>query len=465
MAMATALICGATGASAQTAPPSPLTLGAAVDFALQNHPSIRQAAAGASAATEEIAVARSAYLPKLDLLWQANRSTRNNVFGLLLPQSVIPSVSGPVLPSGTSSSVWSAAGGLLFSWEAVDFGRRAAGLSLARAESDAAGAEKKAVDLEIAGAAADAYLAVAAADAAQQAARANVDRLQTFAATVKALVDNQLRAGAEQSRADAELAAARNRLIESERDAAIARLTLAEALGVPGSAVTIAAADLLNTPPRVADSAAFDPSMHPEAVAAAAQMSAAEARDKVIDLSALPRVDVQTAIAGRGVSRDVAGVSTGTAFGFDVPNWAVGIQVSFPSMEMFRAQPRRRAERERLNAAKANYDRTVQSLHAQNARARAVIDAAYAIAANTPRQLQAARDSDTQARARYSAGLTNVLEVAEAQRLLAEAEAETAVANLSVWRALLADAMLRGDLSSFLTRTRAPQPAADHPEE
>jgi outer membrane protein TolC len=83
--------------------------------------------------------------------------------------------------------------------------------------------------------------------------------------------------------------------------------------------------------------------------------------------------------------------------------------------------------------------------------------AAYEIAANTPQQLQAARDSDTQARARYDAGLTNVLEVAEAQRLLAEAEAESAVANLAVWRALLADAVLRGDIQQFMNQIRSPQ--------
>jgi outer membrane protein TolC len=75
--------------------------------------------------------------------------------------------------------------------------------------------------------------------------------------------------------------------------------------------------------------------------------------------------------------------------------------------------------------------------------------------------LQAARDSDTQARARYDAGLTSVLEVAEAQRLLAEAESENAVANLAVWRALLAEAVLRGNLQPFLNQVRTSQPAAN----
>jgi outer membrane protein len=58
-------------------------------------------------------------------------------------------------------------------------------------------------------------------------------------------------------------------------------------------------------------------------------------------------------------------------------------------------------------------------------------------------------------RARYDAGLTSVIEVAEAQRLLAEAEADNAVASLAVWRALLAEALLKGDVQVFLNEMRA----------
>ena len=115
---------GAAAAQEKTEPP--LTMRAAVDLALRNHPATREARAGSAAAAAEIGVARTAYFPRLDLLWQANRATRNNVFGLLLPQPVVPPVSGPVLGTETLDGVWSSAGGLLLSWEAVDFGRRRA---------------------------------------------------------------------------------------------------------------------------------------------------------------------------------------------------------------------------------------------------------------------------------------------------------------------------------------------------
>src|SRR4051812_39284172 len=91
-----ALLLAASGAAAQT---SVITLGQAVERALKNYPSVRVSQEQINAASAGIQLARTAYLPKIDAMAQANRATRNNVFGLLLPQSTIPSISGPVLNS------------------------------------------------------------------------------------------------------------------------------------------------------------------------------------------------------------------------------------------------------------------------------------------------------------------------------------------------------------------------------
>src|SRR5205823_10094154 len=110
-----------------------LTLNDAIQLALKNYAAIKESRARAEAADEGVGLARTAYLPRLDLIWQENRATTNNVFGLLLPQSIVPSISGPVL--GTRSlgdSVWGSAAGVLLSWEAIDFGQRKASVDVAR---------------------------------------------------------------------------------------------------------------------------------------------------------------------------------------------------------------------------------------------------------------------------------------------------------------------------------------------
>src|SRR5207244_4043675 len=184
-------------AMGQTTASGPLTLNDAIQLALKNYPAIKESRARAQAAEEGIGVARTAYLPRLDAIWQVNRATTNNVFGLLLPQSVIPSISGPVL--GTRSlgdSVWGSAGGVLLSWEAVDFGQRRASVDAARAQTSLAKNQTALTELDVAAAAADAFLTELAAEESVRAAQANVARLQVFGNNVRTLVQNQLRPGA-----------------------------------------------------------------------------------------------------------------------------------------------------------------------------------------------------------------------------------------------------------------------------
>ncbi|PYT06160.1 MAG: hypothetical protein DMF60_09935 [Acidobacteria bacterium] len=109
---------------AQTSGQQSMTLAQAVAASLSNYPEIRAARARAEAANAGIDLAKTLYLPRTDLLWQENRATSNNIFGLLLPQNVIPAISGPALGTKSFDSAWGSAGGLLFSWEPIDFGLR-----------------------------------------------------------------------------------------------------------------------------------------------------------------------------------------------------------------------------------------------------------------------------------------------------------------------------------------------------
>ena len=110
---------------AQSAPMT-LTLVQALQYAVDHYPTVRAAVEQVNASTANVSVARGSYLPRFDWVWQTNRATTNNVFGQLLPQSVLPSISGPVLPSASGQSVWGSAVGGLLSWEPVDFGLRSA---------------------------------------------------------------------------------------------------------------------------------------------------------------------------------------------------------------------------------------------------------------------------------------------------------------------------------------------------
>ncbi|HMZ21622.1 MAG TPA: TolC family protein, partial [Blastocatellia bacterium] len=226
-----------------------LTLEQAVEMALKNYPAIRAAQAQKQSAEAGIELAHTSLLPRADLLWQENRATRNNVFGLLLPQSTLPSISGPQLDTATQSSAWGSAAGLLFSWEPFDFGLRKAGIELAKAQSKQAALAETLTQLDVAAAAADAFLTLLAAEQSVRAAEANVERAETFTKAVRVLVENQLRPGVDASRAEAELAAANNQLIQAQQTAELARANLADAVGQPGENIAIEAGPLLALPP------------------------------------------------------------------------------------------------------------------------------------------------------------------------------------------------------------------------
>src|SRR5712664_1279317 len=204
-----------------------LTLEEAVDFALKNYPAVRASLQRVNAAQAGVGLARTSYLPRADMLWQTIRATDNNITGLLLPQSVIAPITGAVTLSPSNRSAWGSAAGLLFSWEPFDFGYRGAKVDAARAVRNRATAEASVTRLDVAVATVNAYLTVLAAEQTVQAARADVERRETFNKAVRVLVDNQLSAGADASRADAELARAKVNLARAQQQEQVSRAVLA----------------------------------------------------------------------------------------------------------------------------------------------------------------------------------------------------------------------------------------------
>lgn len=438
-------------AAQQARPTFPVTVQQAVQYAVDNYPAIRASMARVSAQESGVDLARTAYLPKLDSSVQINRATRNNVAGLLLPGTTIPAISGPVSDGTSASTFWGSAGGLLLSWEALDFGSRGASVDLARSLVARANAGAELTRLEIGVKTADAFLRLAAAQETVRAARANVERQQVFTNSVATLVKNQLRPGADDSRAQAEMALARIQLIQAEQAEQIARAGLAQWLGASPGDVQITSDPLLAMPPPT-PAATSDVATHPLAETQMALVDSSRAVQQVLARSYFPRINVQTAYALRGTGATANGTNLGGArgLGFDTSNWAVGLTATFPLFDVFSLRERTRIEAQNERAERASYDRVVQELSTQSAQARAEMDGARRIAENTPIQLQAARVLEQQSRARYDAGLATIIEVADAQRLLLQSEVGDAVAKLSVWRALVAEAAAKGDITPLL---------------
>src|SRR6266571_3489943 len=136
LCMAARWLCYAAAITASAQPS--LTIQDAVTRSQASYPAIRNSMEQVEAAAAGINLARTSYLPRADFIGQLNRATHNNIFGLLLPQSVIPSISGPVLGTNSLNNVWGSAVGTLVSWEPVDFGLRRGNVEAAKATRDRA---------------------------------------------------------------------------------------------------------------------------------------------------------------------------------------------------------------------------------------------------------------------------------------------------------------------------------------
>jgi outer membrane protein TolC len=438
-------------AQAPVPPAQPLTLGEAINFALEHYPAVRAALEEVESARNSVALARTSYLPQVSPIYQANRATQNQVAGIFLPASIAPSVEGPVQPySGTS--FWNTQAGALFSWEPIDFGLRRAAVDQARSAQHKSDADVELTRLQVASATGGYFLNVVLAQQGVTAAKADVERWRVFDKIVQVLVQQELRPGVDGSRADAELAMARTRLFQAQMVEQQARAIFASLLGAAGSTLQVEPHPLLASLP--ADSLPFSPiSSHPLALDQQASVEELRAKERVINHTDYPHFFVESEAFGRGSGANPDGTDAGglKGLGLERGNWAAGISVVFPNLFDFSARrDQKRMAEAQVRSQEARYQQTLQDLSGQAAAAQAAYQSAVQIAQNTPIALAAARQAETQARVRYQSGLTNLVEVAEAGSLLAQAERDDAAARISAWRGLFGVAVAQGNLQPFL---------------
>lgn len=222
-------------------------------------------------------------------------------------------------------------------------------------------------------------------------------------------------------------------------------------MGLEPGQITVSAPRLLQLPP--------EPSVPPLNTArnplSAEQNAVVEqlrAQLKTLERSYFPRFYLQASAYARGTGAEVDGTNLGGLNGLapTTQNYALGFSVTFPVFDLASIRAKEAGQSATVRAETARYQQIATDLKARWNRAVATLGGARNVAANTPVQVSAARGATDQATARYQAGLGNIDEVAEAQRLLTQAEIDDALARLGIWRALLEVATAAGDIQPFV---------------
>jgi len=427
--------------------PATLDLDAAIAYAASHHPTTHADAANVRAAEEAVDIERAKYTPDLELFAQIDRATTNVVPGAYFAVPSLPVVAGT--PGRTfDSGHFASEVGATASWDALGYRTWDALIDEAQAEVRLARDSATASVLDIEYLAADKFIAAAERDQAVIAAKAGVDRAQVFLTIVQATVGSDLRAGADLSRAKAELAFARTALARAETAREVALAELREALGAPQAPFALQLAGLAGAPPTALSSrTATDPHI----VAAEDRVHVADAERRAIATGTQPKLALVGALFARG-SDELAGGAGAHGLVPDAPNWALGVLLTWPVLANHSVAPAVRAQEAKIAREHAHEAELAQQLAGRNERARALLAGALDVAHNTPDALLAARDAERQTTARFQAQLATADDVAQAQRLLVQAETDDALGRLDVWRALLFTAYANGDLAPFLTQ-------------
>jgi outer membrane protein TolC len=363
-------------------------------------------------------------------------------------------MSGPVINSNNGGSVWGSATGLLVNWQPFDFGLRRANVQSAMDAKDKADASVNRARLEVSTAAADAYLTTLVAGQTIQAAQAAVNNWETLRQSVHALASATLRPGADESRIDAEKAVAMTQLALAQEAVETSRATLNKFLvkADNGSPALEPSAVLSRLPSIIDETAPFQPAANPVMAEQKAAVEQSAAQLHAIERSWVPQFNLEAAGYGRGTGAELNGQRLSGANGMapNIGDYAVGLNITFAFMEFASIHAREASQAATVSAAQAHEQLASRELQEQFAQAEAVLRASRSVAENTPIALSSAQTSFAQANARYKAGLSPIDDLAQAQRLLVQAQIDDSIARLNVWRAFLHLQAVRGDLEPFL---------------
>lgn len=448
---------------AQTiAPPSPtLDLKSALDLARHNYPSIKAKDAEKESATYELRLMKNNYLPNFIVQGQVMDATSNQVRGTFFPNegTAIP-VSGGIKVNGyTNDAVWTSFATGLVNWKFFSFGKYKAAVEEAKAGMTVAEADYQNEIFQHQIRVADAYLLTLMLDDMVKSQQANLSRVKALKDVTAAYALSGLRPGVDSSLVNAEYSKATLLFLEAQRLANEQNVYLKELLGLTGGGkLTLDTTALLQQlPQQLQTEKGFDG--NPRLMLYRNTVDFQQTRIKSIKRRELPSVSFLASGWGRGSGisdklTDNGDFVYNTSFSAGVPfrayNYMVGVSTIWNVTTLFRTSNEARQQRAIVKIAEERYNEESLKIESEWERARLRYRAALEVARQAPVQLKAAQDAYAQAKARYDAGFSTVLELTQTFSVLNRAEVDSAVATGNVWRAILQYAAATGDFDVFI---------------
>lgn len=401
----------------------PLTLEDAMNRARGETAEARALTSAVAAADARVVQARSGFWPRVDVTETVQRGNQPVfVFGSLLAQRrfaaanfAIPALNNPDPVTNTRTAV-------AVEYLAFDAGRTRLGALAARLEREAATATRDAEKQELALRAARAFVGVLQLDATVRAADAAVAAAESDRQRARARRDAGLVTDADVLAVDVHLADVRQQQIAASGDLAVARLQLADAVGLPLTA-------------------SVDP-VRPESRPAPGD-EAVLVREALTAHPHLRQFSIQVQLADNAQRAAAAalwptvGVQAGWEFNGSTPraqrsSWVVGAELRVNLFRGFGDAARIAEAHHTRSRATAEREREQRRVEVEVRAALAQLVASRARAAAGRTALTQARESQRIVRDRYETGLASVTDVLRAAEATLAAESRATAAEMDV---------------------------------
>lgn len=384
------------------------TLDECVAIALENHPSIGAADSDVEAGRARIGQARSGYLPQLSGAWSADRSK----------SSFSSRTGGPSNTAGGAVARQEAfnfyQGALSLSQTLFDFGQTLAAIRAAQARTDSLAADADTTRRQIVLEVKRAYFGLLAArrlaDVAEQTVHSNEQQL----AQARGRNEVGFAPRLDVTRSEVQLASAELDRLSARNNVAVAEVTLQNALGIDGP-LLFALEDVLGDPAPVPDE---DDALQraythrPELRALLAQQRAAEQDVAQRQRQLLPTVRGNATYGG-----------SSSEFPLE-EQWSVGAAVDVPIFDGGLTLSRVSEGRAALHSLDFDRRRLRQQIALEVRTALLDVQRTAESIRVTERATGQARENLELAEGRYQTGVGNVIELVDAQRARASADAD-----------------------------------------
>lgn len=373
---------------------APVSMEALVSKALEQSPTLHAARASAAAQKEYEGVARSGYLPQVGLSAGLSQTTS-------------------VSPAQTSAQPFSLGSTSLSVRQSLwTFGKRGAATQQAEAQTAAAGAQAFLREVEVAYGVRQAYLNWVQAKGIEAQAAEHLRVAETTLKEAEARVKAGVSAQLDRTRAQATLAQAKAAHAAARAGVAQAHRSVSAAIGqtelVSGEPAFPEEDALARRPHSELEALAME---HPSLKAVEAQVMQAEASRRGAQAAGNPDLSVDASYGLR--ARDFMGA----------PNWQAGLSVNWPLFSPSVSSQVRAAEGQEASAKATREARRIEVLRDVD-NAYLALEGAKERLPAAKAALDAARANQAQAQGRYRAGVGSIIEVADAQSLLATAHAD-----------------------------------------